>query len=41
MEAHRPATVKEGRVLMEAVEDEQVDVKADDFSNKFRQQLKL
>ncbi|KAI8030863.1 Pathogen-associated molecular patterns-induced protein A70 [Camellia lanceoleosa] len=41
MEARRPATVKEGRVSTETVKDEQVDAKADDFINKFRQQLKL
>ncbi|CAL5429276.1 unnamed protein product [Camellia sinensis] len=41
VEARRPATVKEGRVSTEAVEDEQVDAKADDFINRFKQQLKL
>ncbi|KAI7993964.1 Pathogen-associated molecular patterns-induced protein A70 [Camellia lanceoleosa] len=41
VEARRPATVKEGRVSTEAVEDEQVDAKADDFINRFKQHLKL
>ncbi|VFQ97726.1 unnamed protein product [Cuscuta campestris] len=38
VEARRPATMKE-RVMTEA--DEEVDAKADDFINKFRQQLEL
>ncbi|XP_019190533.1 PREDICTED: uncharacterized protein LOC109184993 [Ipomoea nil] len=38
VEARRPATMKE-RVAAEV--DEEVDAKADDFINKFRQQLKL
>ena len=41
VEAHRLVMVKKGRVSMEAVEDEQGDAKADDFINRFRQQLKL
>ncbi|KAE8693592.1 Alkaline phytoceramidase (aPHC) [Hibiscus syriacus] len=40
VEARRPATVREGKdKAME--EDEEVDAKADDFINKFKQQLKL
>ncbi|THG08564.1 hypothetical protein TEA_015924 [Camellia sinensis var. sinensis] len=41
IEVHRSAMVKEGRVSTETVKDEQVDAKADDFINRFRQQLKL
>ncbi|CAL5432333.1 unnamed protein product [Camellia sinensis] len=41
VEAHRSVTVKEDRVSMEAVEYEQVDAKANDFINRFRQQLKF
>ncbi|CAM8967540.1 unnamed protein product [Rhodiola kirilowii] len=39
LEARRPATVKEAKTA--AAEDEEVDSKADDFINKFKQQLKL
>lgn len=42
VEKRRPATVKEAKVVPAAVdEDELVDSKADDFINKFKQQLKL
>ncbi|KAL7211665.1 hypothetical protein ACSBR2_014504 [Camellia fascicularis] len=40
VEARCPAEVKEGRVSTEAIQDEQVHAKANDFINKFRQQLK-
>uniref|UniRef100_A0A5B7BXQ7 DUF761 domain-containing protein n=1 Tax=Davidia involucrata TaxID=16924 RepID=A0A5B7BXQ7_DAVIN len=40
VEAHRPATVKEGKARATEVDDE-VDAKADDFINRFKQQLKL
>ncbi|CAK9317363.1 unnamed protein product [Citrullus colocynthis] len=40
VESRRPATVKEGREKMTEIDDE-VDAKADDFINKFKQQLKL
>ncbi|GMY28867.1 pathogen-associated molecular patterns-induced protein A70 [Fagus crenata] len=40
VEIRRPATVREGKVGGVA-EDEEVDAKADDFINKFKQQLKL
>ncbi|KAM3710141.1 hypothetical protein ACJW31_01G006100 [Castanea mollissima] len=39
IENRRPATVREGKVSV--TEDEEVDAKADDFINKFKQQLKL
>lgn len=39
-EQRRPATVREKKTAL-AGEDEEVDEKADDFINKFRQQLKL
>jgi hypothetical protein len=42
VEKRRPATVKEAKVVPTTVdEDELVDSKADDFINKFKQQLKL
>ncbi|XP_010526146.1 PREDICTED: uncharacterized protein LOC104803792 [Tarenaya hassleriana] len=45
VEARRPATVREGRVTAEEEDgdssDEEVDAKADDFINRFKQQLKL
>ncbi|XP_010526060.2 PREDICTED: uncharacterized protein LOC104803728 [Tarenaya hassleriana] len=42
VEARRPATVREGRVTAdEDAADEEVDAKADDFINRFKQQLKL
>ncbi|CAI9093693.1 OLC1v1029251C1 [Oldenlandia corymbosa var. corymbosa] len=42
VEARRPATVKERASKASNVEDEEgVDAKADDFINKFKQQLKL
>ncbi|KAJ4708197.1 DUF761 domain-containing protein/DUF4408 domain-containing protein [Melia azedarach] len=42
IEARRPATVREsGNPKMTQVDDEGVDAKADDFINKFKQQLKL
>ncbi|XP_038899380.1 pathogen-associated molecular patterns-induced protein A70 [Benincasa hispida] len=40
VENRRPATVKEGREKMTEIDDE-VDARADDFINKFKQQLKL
>ncbi|KAF5748320.1 hypothetical protein HS088_TW04G00272 [Tripterygium wilfordii] len=40
VEARRPATVREGRPKVTEADDE-VDAKADDFINKFKQQLKL
>jgi len=41
-ELRRPATVREGkRTASFFGEDEEVDEKADDFINKFKQQLKL
>ncbi|XP_023535532.1 uncharacterized protein LOC111796947 [Cucurbita pepo subsp. pepo] len=40
VESRRPATVKEGKEKMTEIDDE-VDAKADDFINKFKQQLKL
>ncbi|RDX82207.1 hypothetical protein CR513_37029, partial [Mucuna pruriens] len=39
VETHRPAAVREGRAT--AADDAEVDAKADDFINKFKQQLKL
>lgn len=43
VETRRPATVREGRsaAASAAVDDDEVDAKADDFINKFKQQLKL
>lgn len=41
VEARRPATVREKGVAKIAEGDEEVDAKADDFINKFKQQLKL
>lgn len=41
VEARRPATVKENGNAKVADGDEEVDAKADDFINKFKQQLKL
>ncbi|KAK7377060.1 hypothetical protein VNO80_02480 [Phaseolus coccineus] len=41
VENRRPATVKEAKVGGTAVDDDEVDAKADDFINKFKQQLKL
>ncbi|KAL4319792.1 hypothetical protein GQ457_18G002250 [Hibiscus cannabinus] len=40
VETRRPATVREGKGKA-TEEDEEVDAKADDFINKFKQQLKL
>ncbi|CAM8955587.1 unnamed protein product [Rhodiola kirilowii] len=40
VEARRPATTREAKAAEEK-EDEEVDSKADDFINKFKQQLKL
>ncbi|XWS17636.1 hypothetical protein CRYUN_Cryun33cG0084400 [Craigia yunnanensis] len=40
VEARRPATVREGKAKA-TEEDDEVDAKADDFINKFKQQLKL
>uniref|UniRef100_A0A7N1A6F7 Uncharacterized protein n=1 Tax=Kalanchoe fedtschenkoi TaxID=63787 RepID=A0A7N1A6F7_KALFE len=42
LEARRPATVREAKAksALEG-EDEEVDSKADDFINKFKQHLKL
>ncbi|KAF8040680.1 hypothetical protein BT93_B2800 [Corymbia citriodora subsp. variegata] len=44
VEARRPATVREGKGVGKAsheAADEEVDAKADDFINRFKQQLKL
>ncbi|PON56361.1 hypothetical protein PanWU01x14_181920 [Parasponia andersonii] len=41
VESRRPATVREGKARVTEVDDEEVDAKADDFINKFRQGLKL
>lgn len=41
VESRRPATVKEAKVSRAAVDDDEVDAKADDFINRFKQQLKL
>lgn len=45
VESRRPATVREGKAKATVAEgdedDEEVDAKADDFINKFKQQLKL
>ncbi|KAG4953687.1 hypothetical protein HKD37_14G039650 [Glycine soja] len=42
VETRRPATVREAKVTGAAAEDDaEVDAKADDFINKFKQQLKL
>lgn len=41
VEARRPATVREGNSRLTEEDDEGVDSKADDFINKFKQQLKL
>ncbi|KAF7127176.1 hypothetical protein RHSIM_Rhsim11G0044000 [Rhododendron simsii] len=41
VEARRPATVREGSSRATEEDDEEVDSKADDFINKFKQQLKL
>ncbi|XP_020536453.1 pathogen-associated molecular patterns-induced protein A70 isoform X2 [Jatropha curcas] len=42
VESRRPATVKEGKSSkMTEVDDAEVDAKADDFINRFKQQLKL
>ncbi|ESW33012.1 hypothetical protein PHAVU_001G036100 [Phaseolus vulgaris] len=41
VENRRPATAKEAKVGGAAVDDDEVDAKADDFINKFKQQLKL
>lgn len=40
VEARRPATVREGKARATEV-DEEVDAKADDFINSFKNQLKL
>ncbi|KAF9662316.1 hypothetical protein SADUNF_Sadunf18G0040300 [Salix dunnii] len=40
VESRRPATVREGKTSNE-VDDTEVDAKADDFINRFKQQLKL
>ncbi|KAI5556538.1 hypothetical protein BDE02_18G043000 [Populus trichocarpa] len=40
VESRRPATVKEGKTSTE-FDDTEVDAKADDFINRFKQQLKL
>ncbi|XVF35336.1 hypothetical protein REPUB_Repub18cG0136800 [Reevesia pubescens] len=40
VETRRPATVREGKAKA-TEEDDEVDAKADDFINKFKQQLKL
>ncbi|XP_065851331.1 pathogen-associated molecular patterns-induced protein A70 [Euphorbia lathyris] len=41
VETRRPATVREAKSKMAEVDDDEVDAKADDFINKFKQQLKL
>ncbi|TKY57977.1 hypothetical protein E2542_SST15032 [Spatholobus suberectus] len=41
VESRRPATVREAKVAGAAVDDHEVDAKADDFINRFKQQLKL
>ncbi|KAJ8558316.1 hypothetical protein K7X08_005082 [Anisodus acutangulus] len=41
VEARRPATTKERRSAKTSDGDNEVDAKADDFINKFKQQLKL
>lgn len=41
VEARRPATVREGKARTTEVDDDEVDAKADDFINKFKEQLKL
>lgn len=41
VEARRPATVRERGTAAAAAADEGVDAKADDFINRFKQQLKL
>ncbi|CAL0322697.1 unnamed protein product [Lupinus luteus] len=41
VESRRPATVREKKVTVAAEDDNEVDAKADDFINKFKQQLKL
>lgn len=41
VEARRPATTKEGKGKGSHEVDEEVDAKADDFINRFKQQLKL
>ncbi|GLT54198.1 hypothetical protein SLA2020_274160 [Shorea laevis] len=40
VEARRPETMREGKVSV-TEDDDEVDAKADDFINKFKQQLKL
>ncbi|KAE8689097.1 Alkaline phytoceramidase (aPHC) [Hibiscus syriacus] len=40
VEARRPATVRD-KAMEEDEEEDEVDAKADDFINKFKQQLKL
>ncbi|KAG6674355.1 hypothetical protein I3842_15G037700 [Carya illinoinensis] len=41
VETRRPATVREGKVGGAESDDNEVDAKADDFINRFKQQLKL
>lgn len=41
VDARRPATVRERGAKATKVDDEEVDAKADDFINRFKQQLKL
>ncbi|OIW03144.1 hypothetical protein TanjilG_11781 [Lupinus angustifolius] len=41
VESRRPATVREKKVTVATEDDDEVDAKADDFINKFKQQLKL
>ncbi|CAN6721918.1 unnamed protein product [Malus baccata var. baccata] len=41
VESRRPATVRERKVAKMAEDDEEVDAKADDFINKFKNQLKM
>ncbi|KAL6974539.1 hypothetical protein U1Q18_028724 [Sarracenia purpurea var. burkii] len=41
VDRRRPATVREGNQVASFGEDEGVDAKADDFINRFKQQLKL
>lgn len=41
VESRRPATVREGKAAKATEVDNEVDAKADDFINKFKQQLKM
>ena len=41
VEKRRPATVSEAKVSASEADDDEVNVKADDFINKFKKQLQL